>query len=135
MLMRFCGGGVGHSSTRAATDSFKNDRDQLDKISQQHRKDSHIQRNTDTGMEESDSNGIDHNDNEMNTEMSTGERKIDGEVDEESELSESELIDYGYEPEGDLELYSDEDDDDRESGEEDDTTVEEFGSLEDYGDY
>lgn len=29
-MMRFRGGGVGHKSTRAATDFFKNDRDPLD---------------------------------------------------------------------------------------------------------
>jgi hypothetical protein len=29
-MMRFRGGGVGHKSTREATDSFKKDRDQLD---------------------------------------------------------------------------------------------------------
>jgi hypothetical protein len=29
-MMRFRGGGVGHKSTRAATDLFKNDRDALD---------------------------------------------------------------------------------------------------------
>jgi hypothetical protein len=30
-MMRFRGGGVGHKSTRGATDFFKNDRDRLDK--------------------------------------------------------------------------------------------------------
>jgi hypothetical protein len=30
-MMRFRGGGVGHKSTREATDFFKNDRDRLDK--------------------------------------------------------------------------------------------------------
>ena len=30
LMMRFRGGGVGHKSTREATDSFKKDRDQLD---------------------------------------------------------------------------------------------------------
>jgi hypothetical protein len=30
LIMRFRGGGVGHKSTREATDSFKKDRDQLD---------------------------------------------------------------------------------------------------------
>ena len=31
MIMRFRGGGVGHKSTRSATDFFKNDRDSLDR--------------------------------------------------------------------------------------------------------
>jgi hypothetical protein len=31
MLMRFCGGGVGHKSTWSATDQFLTDRDTLDK--------------------------------------------------------------------------------------------------------
>ena len=30
LLMRFRGGGVGHKSTREATDSFRSDRDRLD---------------------------------------------------------------------------------------------------------
>jgi hypothetical protein len=32
LMMRFRGGGVGHKSTREATDFFKNDRDGLDKL-------------------------------------------------------------------------------------------------------
>ena len=34
-MMRFRGGGVGHFSTRAETDTFKNDRDRLDILSYQ----------------------------------------------------------------------------------------------------
>lgn len=132
--MRFRGGGVGHSSTRSATDSFKIDRDRLDMISQQLRTESNTQRHS--NMEEGDSDGTDHDDIEMNAEKSAGEREIEGEVDEECQLSESELVDYGYELDSELgsDEDSEEDDDDREAGEEDDTTVDELGVL-GYADY
>ena len=38
MVMCFRGGGVGHTSTRAATDTFKIDQDELDAKSQQAQK-------------------------------------------------------------------------------------------------
>jgi hypothetical protein len=131
MMMRFRGGGVGHSSTRAATDTFKNDRDELDIISQQARKGLQVEPQPGTPthpnvpVEEVELEGDD--DNEMNEEISNsdagGEREIlvEGEVDEEGLLSESEMVDYGYELDSDSES-DEEDDDDREpeAGEEDD---------------
>jgi hypothetical protein len=136
MLMRFRGGGVGHSSTRSATNSFKIDRDQLDMILQQIRKDSNTQRHPNMEEGDSDHDGTDHDVIEMDVEKSAGEREIEGEVDEECQLSESELVDYGYEPDSELgsDEDSEEDDDDREAGEEDDTTVDELGVL-GYADY
>jgi hypothetical protein len=121
--MRFRGGGVGHLSTRAASDIFKNDRDELDIPSQGARKEPPTHPNTvtdeDDGMVEDD----------MNAENLDGEleREIEDKVDEEVQLSDSEVVDYGYE----LESDSDEEDDDREVGEEDDTSIGELG----YGDY
>ena len=121
MMMRFRGGGVGHSSTRAATDTFKSDRDDLDIISQRARKVSQTHSNMDE-----DDDGMD--DDEMDAD---GERDIEGEVDEEGLLSDSEVIDYGYEPESGSD---EEEDNNREEGEEDDVAVDELGTL-GYADY
>lgn len=120
--MRFRGGGVGHSSTRAATDTFKNDRDGLDMISQQARKEPRTHPN----MEEN--NGTDDDGMDELEEISDGEREIEGQ-DDEDQLSESELVDYGYELEGESE--EEDDDDDREPGEleEDNMIVNELGTL------
>ena len=126
-MMRFRGGGVGHSSTRADTDAFKDDRDGLDIISQRAREPQtnlNVQADEDHGMDSDDS------DDEMNAENLDGEKDMEGEVDEDDQLSDSELVDYGYE----LEIESDEEDDDREAGEEDDTAVDELGTL-GYADY
>jgi hypothetical protein len=145
-MMRFRGGGVGHSSTRAATDTFKNDRDKLDIVSHQARK---VQR-THSDMEEGDSLPEDAlpPENALPPEDALpvadddgifldGERDMEGDVDEEGQLSESELVDYGYEQKIDSEEEEEEeeDNDDRESGEEDDTTtIDELATL-GYADY
>ena len=105
MMMRFRGGGVGHSSTRAASDKFKNDRDDLDIISQ-------LQTHPNT-KEDDD---IPVNEEDMNRENSDGERDMDEVVEEEDQLSDSELVDYGYELP--VESSSDE-----EEGNDDRTTV------------
>ena len=63
--------------------------------------------------------------------LDDGEEEMEGDVDKETQLSESELVDYGYEQESESEA---EDDDDRESGEEDDTTIDELTTLR-YADY
>lgn len=76
MVMRFRGGGVGHTSTRAATDVFKKDRDTLDLKSYQARQIFSDVENEDC----------------MSADEDSDERV---EVDE-GELSESELLDYGY---------------------------------------
>ena len=58
------------------------------------------------------------------------------EIDEEGELLESELIDYGYEPEieSDEDKEEPEEEEDRDIGEEDDTTIDELAIL-GYADY
>jgi hypothetical protein len=132
MMMRFRGGGVGHLSTRAATDTFKDDRDGLDIKSQQARREPGT--SSHQNVDDPEDNGVDDNDSEMNAENSDGdlERDIEG-VDEDGQLSDSELFDYGYEPESESE--SDEEargeDDEWEACEEDDHTT----GVEDYGDY
>jgi hypothetical protein len=90
MIMRFRGGGVGHMSTRAATDFFKNDRDILDMESCQARREQYAPPN----VEERDNDS----DIYMNTDSEgseAGEAVI--EDDDEVSASESELVDYGYE--------------------------------------
>ena len=119
MIMCFRGGSIGHSSTRAATDIFKDDRDDLDIVSQRRRKEPQ----TDLNAEEDDGVDVD----EMSTEILDGERDTEAVIDEEGQLSDSELVDYGYEPE--IESDDEEVDDDREAGEEDATAVD------DYADY
>jgi hypothetical protein len=114
MIMRFRGGGVGHTSTRAATNVFKTDRDILDLESHHGRQEQYAPSN----VEEEEGN----EDNVMDVEGS-----VAGEVDEENELSESELDDYGYEREGESESEGDEEN--RDVGEEDDTTIDELGAL------
>ena len=126
MMMHFHGGGVRHSSTRAVTDTFKGDQDDLDIKSQQAWKESstHLNVDEDEGM----------CDDEMSAEFSDGENEIEEDaVDKEGQLSESELVDYGYEPESDSD-EEEEEDNDREAGEEDDTTIDELGTLV-YADY
>jgi hypothetical protein len=118
------GGSVGQLSTRAVSDIFKNNRDELDITSQGARKEPPTHPNTvtdeDDGMVEDD----------MNAENLDGEleREIEDKVDEEDQLSDSEVVDYRYELESDPD---EEEDDDREVGEEDDTSIGELG----YGDY
>jgi hypothetical protein len=127
--MRYRGGGVGHSSTQAASDIFKNDRDKLDITSHGARKELRTHSNSvadeDDGMVEDD----------MNTEILDGEleKKIEGDVDEEGQLSDSEVVDYGYDSEPESGSDEEDDDSDREVQlyEEDNTTI---GELE-YGDY
>ena len=103
--MRFRGGGVGHSSSRAASDNFKNDQDDLDIISQPQ---------THPNTKEDDDIPV-KEDVDMNLENLDGERDMDEVVDEEDQLSDSELVDYGYE----LPVESSSD----EEGDEDCTTV------------
>jgi hypothetical protein len=135
MMMRFRGGGVGHMSTRAATDTFKIDRDDLDIQAQQARNEEE---------EELDDEEMNELPRPGNVDIETiieGANAEDGaEVDELEKLSESELNDYGYEPEIESDEDNDSEDDeeaeedDREAGEEDDTAVDELGVL-GYADY
>jgi hypothetical protein len=73
---------------------------------------------------DSDEGDNGEDDDELEMDGSDGAGEIEGEVDEERELSDSELVDYGYEPES-----SDEEDGNREAGVEDDITVGELGPL------
>ena len=138
MMMRFCGGGVGHMSTQAATDAFKTDRDDLDRQSRQARNEaSNVEEEEEIGDEEMNGNESarpSNNDIERIIEGANAEDEV--EIDEEGELSESELIDYGYEPE--IESNEDEEEpegeEDRDIGEEDDTTIDELAIL-GYADY
>jgi hypothetical protein len=137
MFMRFRGGGIGHTSTRAETDVFKTDRDDLDIQSRQDQNDAlDMDEEEDLGDEEM--NELPFIDIEMIIEGAKANNEAGEEVDQEGELTDSELKDYGY-YESESELESDEDSDneegeDREAGEEDDTTIDELGVL-GYGDY
>lgn len=127
--MRFRGGGVGHMSTRAATDVFKHDRDILDTDLRQARQDQYA--HGPPNVEEDSEGDSDLDDIYMDTEGSgAGEARVD--EDNNSDVSESELDDYGYE-------LNDEDlDEDLEEediyGEEHDMTIDELGAL-GYGEY
>jgi hypothetical protein len=143
MMMRFRGGGVGHMSTRAATDVFKTDRDDLDKQSRQARREaSNVEDEEETGDEEMNGNESVRppNIDDIETIIEGANVEDEVEIDQEGELSESELIDYGYEPE--IESDEDEDEDeeepeegeDRDVGEEDDITIDELAVL-GYADY
>jgi hypothetical protein len=120
MIMRFRGGGVGHTSTRAATDFFKKDLDILDMESRRAQQ----ERYAPLDLEDEEGNEDTGNDLEMDVEGSEA-----GDVDED-ELSETELVDYGYEQEGDS--NSDEDGEEEEDwyvGEEEAATVDGLGAL------
>jgi hypothetical protein len=69
MMLRFRGGGVGHKSTRAATDCFKKDRDRLDII------------NNDSESEELNESDAD------DSEMLSDDEILDEDHDEEEEES------------------------------------------------
>jgi hypothetical protein len=74
---------------------------------------------------------------EMIIEGAKANNEAGEEVYQEGELTDSELKDYGYELESELESDEDSDNEegeDREAGEEDDTTIDELGVL-GYGDY
>ena len=138
MMMRFRGGGVGHTSMRAATDAFKTDRDDLDRQSRQARNEaSNVEEEEEIGDEEMNGNESVRPSNidiERIIEGANAEDKV--EIDEEGELLESELIDYGYEPEieSDEDEEEPEEEEDRDVGEEDDTTIDELAVL-GYADY
>ena len=109
MIMRFRGGGVGHTSTRAVTNIFRADRDGLD-IKSRHK--------------------------EEDTVEFIAEDLEDDFNDLEGDLSESKLFDYGYEVDykSGEEEDSEEEREDGEGGEEDDMTLDELDVL-GYADY
>ena len=125
MIMRFRGGGVGHTSTKAATNVFKTDRDILD-----------LKRGfQDQGVMEP-FNGEEQDDEEdINMTVDVVSEDLEGEINED-DLSESELVDYGYERERELEEEEAEEEEeyDGEGGEEDDLTIDELDVL-GYADY
>lgn len=128
MVMRFRGGGVGHASTRAATDIFKEDRDTLDAESRDAR---HGQQQP-TESQEEDFGSDQEDGNPVNSEEN---QATEGHWHDE-DLSESELIDYGYEEgegqDGDDEEGGD-DEEDSEEDEEDaggeDDVIDELAAL------
>jgi hypothetical protein len=128
MIMRFRGGGVGHTSTRAATNIFKADRDIRDIMESHHREE-------EQGAPVTDLSNVEEQEDDENIVAEGSEDGIDGE----GGLSESELADYGYEAEGESEEEEEEEEDedeedDGEGGEEDDTTIDELDAL-GYADY
>ena len=154
MIMRFRGDGVGHTSTRAATNVFKADRDVLDTKSGQN-----TGALTDPGpepfnVEEQDDEDMAEDIVEDMAEViaenmveDIAENMAEGmaedflvdaeaEIDDEGDLSDSELVDYGYEL-GDSDSEEDgagDEEDDDERGEEDDAIIDELDEL-GYADY
>ena len=122
--MRFRGGGVGHTSTRAATNVFKADRDVLDMKSHQ----GHQELEQAAPHVAEPSNFEEEQDEEESTNMVADDSE--DEINEEGQLSESELVDYGYEGEDE----SDSEEEGNGGGEEDDTTIDELDVL-GYADY
>ena len=170
MIMRFRGGGVGHTSTRAAMNAFKADRDVLDMKSGQNpgaltapepfnvedRDDEDmadivedmadrvedmaedIVENTAEDIVEDTAEVMAENMAEVMAEVMAEDFLVEAEaeIDDEGDLSDSELVDYGYEL-GDSDSEEDgagDEEDDDERGEEDDTTIEELDEL-GYADY
>lgn len=100
-MMRFRGGGVGHKTTREATDSFKRDRDPLDDQA------------TRAGFNDSDESDSEPDGDE--TRIQDGEIREepdDGEIqeEEEDEKIQEEEEDYGYTREESEESDTDDDD-------------------------
>ena len=149
MIMRFRGGGVGHTSTRAATNVFKADRDILDMKSGQNtgaltapepfnveeRDDEDIADIVEdmADIVEDMAEDIVEDMAEVMAEVMAEDFLVEAEaeIDDEGDLSDSELVDYGYElgdSDSEEDSAGDEEDDD-ERGEEDDTTIDELDEL------
>jgi hypothetical protein len=133
MIMRFRGGGVGHTSTRAATNVFKTDRDDLDMKSRQlegHQEHSARPVAEPYNVEERD------DEEDITTTIVAEDSEADIDEDSEGELSESEVFDYGYQSEDESgeEDEAEEEREDGEGGEEDDMTIDELDVL-GYADY
>ena len=136
MFMHFCGGGISHTSTQAETDVFKTNHKNLDIQSQQDQNDAlDIEEEEEMGVKKMDRNELLSVEIEIISEGGNARDEAGEEVDQEGELLDWELMDYGYKPE----IGSDEnnkEEEDREAGEEDYTTIDKFklGVLE-YADY
>ena len=131
MFMRFRGGGVGHAATRAATDAFKTDRDDLDIQSQEARNEAfNLEQEEEMAEEELNENEMVRGPNiDIDAIPDGAEDDIE---EEEGELSEGELLDYSYE----REIDSDDEEGEEEGREEDDEeeaddelTIEELEEL------
>ena len=127
--MRFRGGGVGHTSTQATTDTFKNDLDIQDMESCRVRQ--LEERNVLAFVEDEVNRHEEDTDVDIEDSEAGEDREVGLQV--EDELSESEMADYGYELEGDSDSSSEEEGEDEEENrdveEEDYTTVDELGAL------
>jgi hypothetical protein len=141
MFMCFCGGGIGHAAMRAVTDTFKTNCDDLDIQSRE-------ARNEAFNLEEEEMAEEELNDNETargpNIDIDAIPDSTEDDIEEEvGELSEGELLDYGYEweidsdeeeegDEGDIEQDDEEEVDDEEDievEEEDILTIDELEEL------
>ena len=150
--MRFRGGGVGHTSTRAATNVFKADRDVLDMKSGQNtgaltdpepfnveeRDDEDMAEDIVEDMAEVIAENMVEDIAENMAEGMAEDFLVDAEaeIDDEGDLSDSELVDYGYEL-GDSDSEEDgagDEEDDDVRGEEDDAIRDELDEL-GYADY
>jgi glucan phosphorylase len=127
MIMRFRGGGVGHTSTKAATNVFKTDRDVLDLK----------QGLQDLGVTEPYNVEEQDDDEDITMTVDIVSEDLEGEINED-DMSESELVDYGYEQETERESEDEEEAEEEEEygegGEEDDLTIDELDVL-GYADY
>jgi len=132
MFMRFRGGGVGHAATRAATDTFKTDRDDLDIQSREARNEAfNLEQEEEMAEEELNENEMARGPNiDIDAIPDGAEDDIE---EEEGELSEGELLDYSYEREIDSDDEEEGEEDDREEDDEeevgDELTIEELEEL------
>ena len=153
--MRFRGGGVGHTSTRAATNVFKADRDVLDMKSGQNTgaltdpEPFNVEERDDEDMaeivEDMAEDIVENMAEDMAENMAEDMAEVmaedflveaEAEIDDEGDLSDSELVDYGYEL-GDSDSEEDgagDEEDDDVRGEEDDAIRDELDEL-GYADY
>jgi hypothetical protein len=98
MLMRYRGGGVGHTNIRDATDWFLKDRDKLDMASEQARyeKTPSKSMSADEGSEEDDEQDDDNEAEEGDGDEGAGGWVTVGEVEDIDEDEIDEELDYGY---------------------------------------
>lgn len=99
IFMRYWGGGVGHKSTRDATDFFLSDRDTADIQRQQQRSSSKNEKEVEDEDEDEDE-----------------DPPLDDENDIDVEALEAEILDYGYELPDSSDESSDEETDDESAG-------------------
>lgn len=121
MVMRFRGGGVGHTSTQAASNIFRQDRDHLDSVPKQ--------------LPRSDyEDEVEEKEADRHLEENGDDSHSDGQDVVESDISDSELLDYGYDfQESDednlLEAEEQDNDDSNEEIDEEDLEEDELSAL------